>query len=50
MYGLTIRGGDVSQAYAQAKWPEGMKKVYAHVPSGYKKYYDGKRLGACWYW
>ena len=42
MYGLTIRGGDVSQAYAQAKWPEGMKKVYAHVPSGYKKYYDGK--------
>ena len=39
--GLTIRGGDIKQAYKLGKWPETMKKVLAHMPPGYHKYYDG---------
>ena len=39
---MTIRGGDVKQAYGQAKWPSHLKKVLARVPSGYKMYDGGK--------
>ena len=37
-----IRGGDVKQAYVQGEWPKHIKKVLAHVPAGYNKYYNGK--------
>ncbi len=39
---MTIRGGDVKQAYAQAHWPQQLKKVLSRLPSGYKMYFDGK--------
>jgi hypothetical protein len=39
---MIIRGGDVKQAYGQAKWPSHLKKVLSRVPSGYKMYDRGK--------
>ena len=39
---MTIRGGDVKQAYGQAKWPPHLKKVLARVPGGYRMYEGGK--------
>jgi hypothetical protein len=39
---MTIRGGDVKQAYGQAKWPPHLKKVLARVPAGYRMYEGGK--------
>ena len=38
---LTIRGGDVTQAFIQGEWPPHIKKVHAHMPAGYKKYVNG---------
>ena len=32
---MVIEGGDVQQAYANAKWPEDLKKAIAHLPAGY---------------
>ena len=40
---LTIRGGDVRQAYLNGDWPEYLKKVLGHMPHGYNKYYNGKK-------
>jgi hypothetical protein len=39
--GMRIRGGDITQAYAQADWPAGMRKLHSHMPSGYHTHYDG---------
>ena len=39
---MTIRGGDVKQAYGQAKWPAHLKKVLSRVPAGYRMYEGGK--------
>ena len=39
---LIIRGGDVKQAYGQAKWPAYLKKVLSRVPAGYRMYEGGK--------
>ena len=41
--GLTVRGGDVKQAYKMGNWPSWMKKLLSHMPAGYNKYYDGKK-------
>ena len=38
---LTIRGGDVTQAFIQGEWPAHIKKVHAHMPAGYQKYING---------
>ena len=35
-------GGDVKQAYKQAKWPEHLKKLLARMPAGYKQFFDGQ--------
>ena len=43
---LTIRGGDVTQAYKNGDWPATMKKVLSHLPMGYNKYEDGIRYVA----
>ena len=42
-HGWTIRGGDIRQAYTQAKWPEHLKKALADLPFGYQKWRDGVR-------
>ena len=42
LHRLTIMGGDVKQAYKQAKWPEHLKKLLARMPAGYKQFFDGQ--------
>ena len=39
---MTIRLGDVHQAYGQARWPKGLKKALAKMFWGYDKYIDGR--------
>jgi len=42
---LIIRGGDTTQAYAQADWPAGVKKVKTYMPDGYATHdEEGRRL------
>ena len=41
LHDLIIRGGDVRQAYTLGDWPAQLRKVLAHMPQGYRRFYDG---------
>ena len=40
---MEVHFGDVSQAYGQADWPSGAKKVLSHLPLGYQRTHNGRR-------
>ena len=44
MLKLVVQGGDVSQAYTQARWPSTLKKSLAQMPEGYETHLNGKPL------